>query len=276
MADETLPSLDEKREFYVYILYRPDGRPCYVGKGKGDRWRRHEWKSLIGKHPNPHLENIIRNAGGSLRRVKIANELVEAESFELERFLITEIRREINGGPLVNLTDGGEGPSGLKFSPEVIEKMSKSLLGKPAWNKGKKGCFSEETREKMRSAKIGKKQSPEVVAKRAALMTGRITSEQTKEKLSIARKGMKFSDEWRASLKKANRSSDPEVRAKISSSTRLSMANLPPEVRDKLRTRSLNLTSEQMKERRRIMSNENARKYRLRKKSDSKQMNLNL
>jgi hypothetical protein len=115
--------------FYVYVLFRPDGRPCYVGKGKGKRWLRNE------RPNNPHLRNIVRKAkqeGKELPRIKMRDGLTEAEAFELERIFIKAMGREPNG-PLVNLTDGGEGAANP--SPETRAKMrarQTALMSDPA------------------------------------------------------------------------------------------------------------------------------------------------
>jgi len=42
------------------------------------------------------------------------------------------------------------------YSEEWKQNMSIARKGKPAWNKGKVGCFSQETREKMRLSHLGK------------------------------------------------------------------------------------------------------------------------
>lgn len=52
------------------------------------------------------------------------------------------------------------------ITEEHRENLRKAHLGQPAWNKGKK--TPESIREKQRAAKLGKKQSPEMVAKRRA------------------------------------------------------------------------------------------------------------
>jgi hypothetical protein len=82
--------------------------PCYVGKGKGDRWTRHESRKI---HDNSHLRSIVnqaREAGKELPKIKFAEGLTEQEAFDLEKLLIAVIGREHLGGPLVNLTDGGK------------------------------------------------------------------------------------------------------------------------------------------------------------------------
>jgi hypothetical protein len=116
--------------FYVYILFRLNGIPCYVGKGKGDRWVRHEGCS---RHSNIRLRSIIAQAkasGKDLPKCKVAENLTESEAFELERLLIGLMGRGRNG-PLVNLTDGGEGPAGMKQTPESNVLRSAALKGKP-------------------------------------------------------------------------------------------------------------------------------------------------
>lgn len=126
-------SKEPTKEFYVYVLYRPDGRPCYVGKGKGDRIKRHERYAKCtkrGEGKNPHLVHIIKNAGGTLKKEILESDLLERDAFEREIFHIARIGREKNGGPLVNLTDGGEGPSGMAVSEETRKKISRSSKAK--------------------------------------------------------------------------------------------------------------------------------------------------
>lgn len=111
--------------FYIYALFRPNGIVCYIGKGKGYRINRHEQMAARKDiNCNPHLANIIKNAGGLLPKVIIRDSLTEEEAFALEILFIKVIGREIHGGPLVNMTNGGDGVSGLVFSDESKEKIS--------------------------------------------------------------------------------------------------------------------------------------------------------
>lgn len=183
---------EDKRESYVYILFRPNGIPCYVGKGIADRWLVHEKKAR-----NPHLAAIIAKAGGSIPRVKIREGLTDAEACETEIAFIAAIGRKVNGGPLVNMTDGGDGVrgsthtksaearakisaahKGRKFSPERIAEMSARQLGKPSPRKGAK--LSEQTKAKVSAtlkakgiippSRAGSISSPESNAKRSAAL----------------------------------------------------------------------------------------------------------
>ena len=96
-------------------------------------------------------------------------------------------RKNIGTGILINLTDGGEGVSGYKFSEEskrkqsishtgkkrgtpteeTKEKIRKSNLGKTPWNKGLKlpNSIDKNTRKKMRESHLGKKRSKETIEK---------------------------------------------------------------------------------------------------------------
>lgn len=117
--------------FYIYIFFRPwNGTPFYVGKGKCDRYKRH----LRNKdhHKNPHFANIIKKSerlGLSLPVVVVNRGLDEQTAFEYEKIWIRTIGREIHGGTLINLTDGGEGPSGLVFTEESKKKLSAKSRG---------------------------------------------------------------------------------------------------------------------------------------------------
>src|ERR1700726_2403659 len=103
--------------FYIYALFRPNGIPCYVGKGKGRRFRAHFHRTC-----NPHLRSIIAQAGGELPAIIIGGELTESGAFELEKIFIPAIGRKANGGPLVNMSDGGIGGGSRKHSAEEIAK----------------------------------------------------------------------------------------------------------------------------------------------------------
>ena len=124
------------QESYVYVVFRPNGIPCYVGKGKGDRWRRHDRKSK----QNPHFAAILNLAGGDLPTAIIRHNLTDDEAIEIEIALIKAIGREIHGGPLVNMTDGGDGTAGAVMTLEWRAHRSKKA--KEAW-------ANEEVRAKM-------------------------------------------------------------------------------------------------------------------------------
>ena len=104
--------------FYVYVIRdpRPDKnlQPIYVGKGSGKRLHLH-WK-----HVTTHSNLILRRVLSKIHKANLEPTIeiisyfkIEADAFALEIELITKYgRRNINKGPLCNLTDGGEGISG--------------------------------------------------------------------------------------------------------------------------------------------------------------------
>ena len=79
-----------------------------------------------------------------------------------------------------NLTEGGEGVSGFKFSPETIEKLSLS-------HKGKK--LSLETIEKMRQNRIGYVTPESTKEKISNSLLGHYVSGETRKKMSESNKG---------------------------------------------------------------------------------------
>jgi hypothetical protein len=174
-----------RRRYYVYIYKRPwSERICYVGKGRGKRWLRHE--ELGVNHPNPFFAKLfVKAAGQSFIKEKVAEHLTEQEAFTLEKELIQKYGRFPNG-PLVNLTDGGEGSSGFTMSRSTRKKISEA-------NKGK--VIPPATRLKISEALKG----------RPSPNKGRIASEETRQKQSIARRGSRRSEESRRKMSEAQR-----------------------------------------------------------------------
>lgn len=147
--------------------------PFYIGKGKGYRW-------MHRGTTNRHARNII-NLGGCYCE-KYAENLTEVEAFKIERELIAECGREPLG-PLVNLTDGGEGISGAIriFSEQHKINMSISQTGK---------ILSEKTKAKMSAKQKGKTLSEE----HKANLRGRIFSKQHRANLALVNLGKKYSE----------------------------------------------------------------------------------
>lgn len=114
--------------FYVYILFDWLGVPRYVGKGKGSRWLNHERKT--------DQSNILKNEFieqtwimlDEVPKIIIKDKINEQEAFEIEIALIKAIGRiDLGTGPLVNLTDGGDGASGSHLSPLQRATRSKAV-----------------------------------------------------------------------------------------------------------------------------------------------------
>jgi len=132
----------EKDSFKIEFEYEP----FYIGKGKHKRSKEHinearnieETGLKINKNnfPNINLHKIhkilkIQRTGHSPIVIKIQCDLSEKEAFVLETKHIQTIgRHNLKKGPLTNLTDGGEGTSNILYSNETRQKMSKAHIGK--------------------------------------------------------------------------------------------------------------------------------------------------
>jgi hypothetical protein len=110
-------------DFYVYVYLRKNGTVYYVGKGKGNRaWAHYKERCNTPRDPS--------------RVLIVWWGLTEIGAFAGERYLIRWYRRknvaytDLDGGcipgQLINLTDGGEGCSGIVDTPETRAKKSAS------------------------------------------------------------------------------------------------------------------------------------------------------
>ena len=103
---------------YVYGEFQFEHEPIYVGKGTRDRFKRHiHLCTNIKTHFHNKLGLIIKEGFTPNHEILIKN-LSESDALKEEVRIIKLIGREENGGTLTNLTDGGEGRTGLKHKEE--------------------------------------------------------------------------------------------------------------------------------------------------------------
>lgn len=150
------------QDYYVYVHRKATtGEIFYVGKGKGGR----AWDAKVGR--NPHWHRTVAKHG--LRVELVQTGMQEWWAFELEQELIACIgRRDTGSGPLVNMTDGGEGESGRVMQESTRKLQSTIKTGKVP---------SVETRKRMAAAQKGRKHSADTKKKMSA--SGRKRSADT-------------------------------------------------------------------------------------------------
>jgi hypothetical protein len=90
--------------------------------------------------------------------------------------------------------------------------------------------LSKETREKLSLAKKGKKPSEETKAKMSLAGMGRLTSDETKAKLSLAKKGKPLSSEHREKLRLSKQNISDETIAKM----KIAKQNMSQETKEKI------------------------------------------
>ena len=157
-------------QYCVYVHTNKINGKRYVGQTKKNplvRWGKNgknykgcrKFYNAILKYGWDNFEHVILNSG-----------LSKQEADTLEKKYIKEYKtREQKYG--YNIEFGGSTKEwseeskeimrmhrlGKKLSEETKRKVGEALVGHIAWNRGKKGVYSEETIEKMRRAHIGKK-----------------------------------------------------------------------------------------------------------------------
>lgn len=197
---------------FVYLITNTVNGKHYVGKTMqtiGARWSSHRWNAKAGQFSR--LYRAIRKYDV---RSFVIEELGKTDTPEqlnqLERLWIIALR---SSDPTIgyNLTSGGDGVCGHKHSDEARQKMRKAKLGNVPWNKGKTGCFSQETLLSMGKDKRGKaspfrgrKHSAAAKEKNRNSKLGKTLSVETKARISAANKGRSLSDEHKAKLSGTN------------------------------------------------------------------------
>jgi hypothetical protein len=154
--------------FYVYQYLTELGQPYYIGKGTGRRIHRPHTKTIL-----PPLE----------RRVIIKDGLTNEEAKQLEGELITKYGRKLDGGILDNIKiNQWACHAGWSHSEETKRKISIGNKGKkrtPEQLKNYKGTVTEEHKEKIRQANLGRPYDPVRAAKISQTLTGRKLSSET-------------------------------------------------------------------------------------------------
>jgi hypothetical protein len=156
-------------KFYTYAYLRKDGTPYYIGKGKGRRC--YDRRGRAGcKTPQDRSRIIF-----------LKQNLTEEEAFRHEVYMIAVLgRKDLGTGILRNLTDGGDGSSGLRHTQETRERIRKSNLGRK---------HTEEAKEKISKIHKGKKLSQEQIELMRRNSTGKRHTEEAKEKCRLAKLG---------------------------------------------------------------------------------------
>ena len=111
--------------FCVYIARCLVDGKLYVGKGKSARNRASAHIHAAFKKDSQHyFHRALRKHGRGAFEWSVHTEgLTEKQAFALEKKLIRELNARSPNG--YNMTDGGDGPSGYKFTPEQSEAHSK-------------------------------------------------------------------------------------------------------------------------------------------------------
>lgn len=131
--------------FVTYAHTRQDGVIFYVGKGSEKR--------AHSKHSrNWSWQKIVAKEGLNVKI--LAHWETEQEAFDHEVLLI-DCLKEMKM-PLVNITKGGDGTSGLKWKQESKDKLSKARLGIE---------FSNQHKNNIGLARIGKTHTAKTIEK---------------------------------------------------------------------------------------------------------------
>jgi len=185
---------------YVYLYSDPSrDEPIYVGMDSGKR----AWHHLKRKDMHPFVQRLQKMLRESVEpKISILFDGLDTELASLmEQELIAKYgRKDLGRGPLLNLTDGGEGLKnateetrrkisnanrGRKHTPETLTKMSMAQRGHPSY-------MTVEAARKISAKLKGRVLSDEHKVKIGAGVSTSVRppcAEETKAKISAANKG---------------------------------------------------------------------------------------
>lgn len=201
IALPTIPAA-HRGGLFVYVDFKPDGQPFYVGIGGAERVR------TALRYKNPHHMAIVAKHEGCRREIVCLAPSREYAN-DLESRLIAKFGRVVNGsGILANRSAGGDGY--IDPSPAVREARRKAMTGQRWTNRP---GANRSAVEAARVALIGNKHT-----------LGLKLSDEAKAKISAAHKGKPKSEEMRARLSRAR----VERSARVAAFLRATGASIDP------------------------------------------------
>ena len=147
-------------DYYVYAYVRDDGTPYYIGKGKDRR----------AYMPHARKDGVLIQPPTKERIILLETNLTNVGACAIERRLIRWWGKKHEGGLLVNLLDGGNGGGSFGFK------------------------MSEEQKDLLRKANLGKKQSQETIEKKRHKLLGSKRTDAARANMSKAQKNHPTSD----------------------------------------------------------------------------------
>jgi group I intron endonuclease len=216
-------------KFYIYIIENKVADGCYIGKTNDmkRRWATHCKNALKESMYMTHLYRAMKKYGIESFEMRTLEEH-DNEKYVLEVLEPAWIARMRDEGRNVyNMTDGGEGCSGLIFSHEHRQKISEALRHRVHHPRGSMRedtkqkiskrhmgrTFSNEHRQKLREAAQRRSINrplpplppiPKKPGKKPGTKGGPMSEEQ-KQKLREANLGKSPSEETRQKLSETNR-----------------------------------------------------------------------
>ena len=168
----------------IYKISNPKGK-VYIGQSVDYPKRLKTYKAQYKSHIGPKLYNSIKKYGIENHRFEVIETCKEKDLDEREIYWIQEYG-SVEGG--LNLQYGGKGG---RLSQETRDKKAKSMTGKKA---------SQETKEKMRNARIGHSMYNDEWVKKMRENVWNLPSSVAKPILQYTKSG-DFIQEWESSRK---------------------------------------------------------------------------
>jgi hypothetical protein len=202
-----------KKHHYVYALMDPRSQKVfYIGKGVRYRAWVHLRENVRTNH-NPFLyrriESIRRDGFEPEVRILCRHDTHEsAISQEIE--LIALYGKASQGGILTNLTDGGQGTPGYRYTPEQRSAVQERMIGtKQSTETRRKRSVkltgisrSAETRRLMSESKKG---AQNAMFGKETWMKGKTHCDESKRKIKSARAKQTISDETRIKMSETHK-----------------------------------------------------------------------
>lgn len=173
----------------IYKITSPNNK-VYIGQTINFEQRCRKYKYQAFKGQIKLWNNCQKYLWNPINTIEIIEICRRDILDERERYWINEYNSYIDG---LNADLGGKTRKGFKHSEQTKEKLRKANLGKK---------HSDETRKKM--SEIGKNKSDETKKKMSESHKGKKITDEHKKLISVSNTGRKLTDEQKEKISKAN------------------------------------------------------------------------